>query len=238
MQEIETLGITNFKQASRLAWFYLNQSNTCDKFISFTTTQKALDRTVGDVIDITSTFLNYTNKKLRIVNMVEAEEGQIQLICREYNGGNFATLTTNLTGTNNDLTYTSKAANEAANDITVSYVNPGQPNQSLNISVTNSAITVNLSTDGSSNINSTATAVKEEIEADEDASALVSVANANGNDGTGYVTAMTIMSLTGGTSGIYADTLGSVAPLINTVTSGIGMPSQRSVTWLLLQTTH
>lgn len=85
IQEIVALGITSFKQASRLAWFYLNQANTCDKFISFTTTHKALDRTPGDIIDITSTFMGYVNKKLVVVNMTETQEGQIQLVCREYN---------------------------------------------------------------------------------------------------------------------------------------------------------
>lgn len=84
-QEIVCLGVTNFKQASRLAWFYLNQANTCDKFMSFNTTKKGLDRTPGDIIDITSTFMGYVNKKLVVVSMNEAQEGQIQLICREYN---------------------------------------------------------------------------------------------------------------------------------------------------------
>lgn len=84
-QEIVCLGITNFKQASRLSWFYLNQANTCDKFISFNTTKKGLDRTPGDIIDITSTFMGYENKKLVVVSMNETQEGQTQLICREYN---------------------------------------------------------------------------------------------------------------------------------------------------------
>lgn len=84
-QEIVCLGITNFKQASRLAWFYLNQANTCDKFMSFNTTKKGLDRTPGDIIDITSTFMGYVNKKLVVVSMNETQEGQTQLICREYN---------------------------------------------------------------------------------------------------------------------------------------------------------
>lgn len=84
-QEIVCLGITNFKQASRLSWFYLNQANTCDKFMSFNTTKKGLDRTPGDIIDITSTFMGYVNKKLVVVSMNETQDGQTQLICREYN---------------------------------------------------------------------------------------------------------------------------------------------------------
>lgn len=87
VQEIVALGVTSFKQASRLAWFYLNQANTCDKFISFMTTQKALDRTPGDIIELTSTFMGYVSKELVVVSMDETQEGQIQLICREYNSG-------------------------------------------------------------------------------------------------------------------------------------------------------
>jgi len=84
IQEIEAYGVTTFKQASRLAWFYLNQAN-CDKFISFRTTKMALDRTVGDIIELTSSFLGYQNKKMRIVKLTEAQNGQFEIICREHN---------------------------------------------------------------------------------------------------------------------------------------------------------
>lgn len=218
VQEIVAFGITSFKQASRLAWFYLNQANTCDKFISFMTTQKALDRTPGDIIDLTSTFMQgYVNKKLVVVSMNEAQEGQIQLICREYNGAEYATLTTDLTGDNNDLVYTSVDKTDEANDITIKYTDPHDFNQSLSVSVSGSDIDVSLATDGSGAITSTASDIKTAIEADQDASALVTVANASGNDGTGVVIAMAKTNLSGGNTGLYADTLGSVAPVFNTV---------------------
>ncbi|MDR1169057.1 MAG: hypothetical protein LBK53_09265 [Heliobacteriaceae bacterium] len=85
VQEIQAWGVTNFNQASRLAWYYLNQAKTCNKFISFSTSQEGLDRTIGDVIEVTSTFLGYEEKKMRIVNMAEAQEGQIEIVCKEYN---------------------------------------------------------------------------------------------------------------------------------------------------------
>lgn len=85
VQEAKIYGVTNFEQASRLAWFYLNQAKTCNKFIAFATSQEGLDRTVGDVIAITSTFLGYEDKKMRIINMAEAQEGQIYITCKEYN---------------------------------------------------------------------------------------------------------------------------------------------------------
>ncbi len=85
VQEIKTYGVTNFNQASRLAWYYLNQSITCNKFISFQTSKEGLDRTIGDVVEITSTFLGYVNKKMRIINISEAQEGQMEIVCQEYN---------------------------------------------------------------------------------------------------------------------------------------------------------
>lgn len=85
VQEIQAWGVTNFNQASRLAWFYLNQSKTCNKFIAFQTSTEGLDRTVGDVIEVTSTFLGYENKKMRIINLSEAQEGQTSIVCKEYN---------------------------------------------------------------------------------------------------------------------------------------------------------
>lgn len=85
VQEAKIYGVTNFEQASRLAWYYLNQAKTCNKFIAFATSQEGLDRTVGDVIEITSTFLGYKNKKMRIINMAEAQAGQIYITCKEYN---------------------------------------------------------------------------------------------------------------------------------------------------------
>lgn len=85
VQEVQAWGVTNFNQASRLAWYYLNQAKTCNKFISFSTSQEGLDRTIGDVIEVSSTFLGYENKKMRILHMAEAQEGQIEIVCKEYN---------------------------------------------------------------------------------------------------------------------------------------------------------
>lgn len=233
IQEVEAYGVTSFKQASRLAWFYLNDSITCDKSISFQTSKIGLDRTVGDVIRATSTFLGYTDKKWRIVAMNEAQEGQIEIFCKEYNGPEYATLTTSLTGNNNDLTYTSVDQADEANDITITYFDPEAPSQSLSIDVTGSDIIVNLATDGDSNITTTSGDIITEIEGDVDASALVTVANATGNDGSGVVTATTILSLSGGNTGLYADTLGGVAPTTNHIFFANEPPSQRTVTYVV-----
>ncbi|MEW6031965.1 MAG: S-layer homology domain-containing protein [Bacillota bacterium] len=109
-----------------------------------------------------------------------------------------ATLTTALTGDNNDLTFTAKVyPRRHGNNITVEYKNLGA-NQTLSIAVTDSAITVNLATDGTGAITSTATGIKAAIEAHAGASALVSVSVATGNNGSGVVTAMTATNLSGG----------------------------------------
>lgn len=110
-----------------------------------------------------------------------------------------ASLTTALTGTNNDLTYTSKAASASGNSITVRYVVAGA-STALSVSVSTNAITVNVATDGSSAATSTAAQVKAAVDASTPAAALVSVANAPGNDGTGVVTALAATALTGGRS--------------------------------------
>lgn len=217
IQEFQAFGVTNFKQASRLAWFYLNQANNCNKFISFKTTQIALDRMVGDVITLTSTFLGYQKKKMRIVQLAQAQDGQIQIICRENNGAESSTLTTKLTGNNNDLVYSSVAKNETENSITVKYTDPYNNNQSLNISVSGKDINVSLATDSNGAITTTAAQIKTAIEANSSAHSLVTVANASENDGSGIVTAMAKTNLTGGTVGIYSDTLGGVEPEVNLI---------------------
>lgn len=85
VKTVEAFGITNFEQASRLAWFYLNEAATTNKFISFTTTKEGLDRTVGDIISVTSTVMGYSSKMFRIISMNELQEGQIEITCKEYN---------------------------------------------------------------------------------------------------------------------------------------------------------
>ncbi len=112
-----------------------------------------------------------------------------------------ATLTTALTGTNNDLTFTAVDKSAAGNAITVRYVNPGTASAAFSVSVTGSAITVNLATNGSSVITSTAANVAAGIAGSAPATALVTAANAPGNDGTGVVTALSATPLVGGRSG-------------------------------------
>ncbi len=109
----------------------------------------------------------------------------------------FASLTTALTGTNNDLVFTAKTAGVAGNSISVTYVDPGGTTATLGVVVTGKDIVVNLGRAASA-INTTATALKAAVDGDAGASALVSVANAGSDNGSGLVTALTKTNLSGG----------------------------------------
>lgn len=110
----------------------------------------------------------------------------------------FATLTTALTGTNNDLKYTAQEAGVEGNSISVSYVDPPGNNVALSVALSDSnSIVVTLATDGTSTITSTAAQVRDAVAAHAGAADLVAVENATGNDGTGVVTALADTPLAG-----------------------------------------
>lgn len=112
-----------------------------------------------------------------------------------------ATLTTALTGTNNDLTYTAVANDATGNSITVAYVVAGASTP-LTVAVTSNAITVNVATNSSSAAISTAKEVRDAVRAYAPARALVNADLKTGEDGTGVVTALTATALTGGAAGV------------------------------------
>lgn len=85
VETLELLGVTNFDQASRLAWFYLNQALTCQTFVEFQTDRRALNRTVGDVIELTDYITEFQKKKFRIIKIEDTQDSSIKLTCREYN---------------------------------------------------------------------------------------------------------------------------------------------------------
>lgn len=114
------------------------------------------------------------------------------------------TLTTALTGTNNDLVFTARHVGRSSARLKVKYTDPGAASQALAVSVsydeaTNvTTINVSLATNGSSVITSTAAQISAAIAANKDANHIVSVANAAANDGTGVVTAMAATALSAG----------------------------------------
>ncbi|MEM3008483.1 MAG: hypothetical protein QXU32_01625 [Nitrososphaerales archaeon] len=115
-----------------------------------------------------------------------------------------ASLTTNLTGTNNDLEFTAVTPGAEGNQISIAYIDPGAANQSLTIQVSVTDIVVRLATNAGGTITSTANSIATAINGHAQASLLVSAANAPGNDGTGVVTAMSKTFLTGGANAIVS----------------------------------
>jgi|GEM_PF-2100604 len=109
-----------------------------------------------------------------------------------------ATLTTVLTGNNNDLTFTADKPGAGGNAITIAYVNPAAANKPLAVTVVGTAISVQLATDGASAIVSTADQVKDAINNSFAARSLVYAVRAAGNDGSGVVEAMAATQLAGG----------------------------------------
>lgn len=113
-----------------------------------------------------------------------------------------ATLTTALTGANNDLTFTAVTVGSAGNDVTIAYVNP-ETTADLAVTVVDNAITVNLAWAVDA-ITSTALEIESAIEASAAASALVTVETAAENTGAGVVTAMAATHLSGGSDYVYS----------------------------------
>ena len=112
-----------------------------------------------------------------------------------------ASLTTAMTGSNNDLTLTAKAPDyqgKAGNAITLTIVDPPGNNATLSVDVSGTAITVNGATNSASALTTTAAQAKAAIEADDEANALVTVTYPAGKDGSGVVTALSATALSGG----------------------------------------
>lgn len=110
--------------------------------------------------------------------------------------GNRATLTTALSGTNNDLTLLAKTPGTAANSIRLRIVVAGASTP-LSVSVASNDITVNSATSAGSAATSTAKQVIDAINAHAAASALVWAQNEQSSDGTGVVTALGYTNLSG-----------------------------------------
>ncbi len=109
-----------------------------------------------------------------------------------------ATLAIGVVGSNNALTFTSKLAGVAGNNISVRLVNPQADSATLSVSVVDKAITVNLATSSGGTITTTATQLATAIAGNAAANALVSVANTGASTGASAVTALATAFLAGG----------------------------------------
>lgn len=100
-----------------------------------------------------------------------------------------ATLSVGVVSSNNALTFTSKRAGAAGNEITVWRKNPGANSAALSIVCDGLNIVANLATNSSGAITTTATQLATAIAANTAAAALVDIANTGASTGAGVVSA-------------------------------------------------
>lgn len=161
------------------------------------------------------------------------------LTAGEHTGSAYATYTTALTGTNNDLKFTARNAGTGGNSITIAYVDPSANDEDLSVDVVGTAITVNLATGPAGAITSTAAQIKAAIEADADASALVFVDYAGTDTGEGVVTALASTPLAGGTTAAEEEwtfnpsATAADSPVTFTIEQGSGSQAHRMARALL-----
>ena len=75
---------TNFQQASRLAWYYVNSKTLCPYFGSFATDYRAYSLEVGDVIQINSLLMGLKNYKVKITSVSDDGTGVFTIYWRNY----------------------------------------------------------------------------------------------------------------------------------------------------------
>lgn len=127
-------------------------------------------------------------------DLISADDSIIKVETRTY-----ASLTTALTGANNDIKYTAREIGVLGNIIQVQYVDPGGNNAALAVTVVGTLIRVALATGSGGAITSTATLIRAAVSANTQANSLVSNALVASNTGAGVVTAMAATNLSGGT---------------------------------------
>lgn len=75
---------TNFQQASRLAWYYVNSKALCPYFGSFQTDYRAYTLEVGDVIKINSLLMGLTNYLVKVTSVNDDGSGVFTVNWRNY----------------------------------------------------------------------------------------------------------------------------------------------------------
>lgn len=118
-------------------------------------------------------------------------------------GPTTASLTTALTGSNNDLKFTAVNSGTVGNSNSITYTDPGANNAALSVTITPNTgyavVNISLATDGGGAITTTANDILTLLAAQGTAfSAFMSVELASGNTGAGVVIALATTSLSGG----------------------------------------
>lgn len=81
---VNCYSITNFQQASRLAWYYVNSKRLCPYFGSFKTDYRAYDLEVGDVIQIDSLLMGLKAYLVKVTSVTDDGAGTFTVNWRTY----------------------------------------------------------------------------------------------------------------------------------------------------------
>lgn len=81
---VNIFSVTNFEQASRLAWYYVNSKILQPYFGSFQTDYRAYDLEVGDVIRIDSLLMGLKNYSVKVTSVVDDGAGTFTVNWRNY----------------------------------------------------------------------------------------------------------------------------------------------------------
>ena len=81
---VNCYSVTNFQQASRLAWYYVNSKILCPYFGSFKTDYRAYDLEVGDVIQFDSLLMGLTGYKAKVTSVIDDGAGTYTINWRTY----------------------------------------------------------------------------------------------------------------------------------------------------------
>jgi len=166
---------------------------------------------------------NYLIDRVRFVTRTASaisNGASVSLLAIDYADTTEATLTTAMTGANNDIILTSKLIGTAGNAITITLVDPAGNDQALAVTVVGTDISVSLATGGAGAITTTAALLIAAINGDADAFALVNASLAQVS-GAGAVTALAETSLAGGLDWVVLSTLVSSTDLADTDSVGV-----------------
>lgn len=81
---VNCYSVTNFQQASRLAWYYVNSKVLCPYFGSFKTDYRAYDLEVGDVIQIDSLLMGLNKYLVKVTSVIDDGAGTFTVNWRTY----------------------------------------------------------------------------------------------------------------------------------------------------------
>jgi len=81
---VDILSITNFKQASRMAWYYLNRNIRCYFYGQFATDYRASDLEIGDVIQLNDLVMGFENFKAKVTGITDDNSGVFTVSWQQY----------------------------------------------------------------------------------------------------------------------------------------------------------